>query len=312
MSQYLSWVEKYRPTLLDDIRGHNAIKKSFRYYIKSKQMPNVLLSGPPGCGKTTLIHCFANEIYGSEKSANFREWNSSNDRGIDIVRGEIKQASEYGAKGNYPWKLLYLGEIDGMTHQAQDALKRTMETSYRNVRFIADCNNLGRIIPAIQSRFCHFKVKPVETQHIRDTLKDIIKKEELTNKIDDDTILDYIATKKDMRNCIQFLEGLAWDDTINIDLVKELAPTPSNDVLLNLLENLKTISMQQQETLLNDLIRDNPSADEIINMIFKYYENKNNVDWDILSLVADYEIRIQQGNPIHQLRTLLYILKQKC
>ncbi len=310
----LSWVAKYRPKTLDHVAGHREIIRTLKYYLTSKQMPNILFSGQPGSGKTAMIHAFATDLYGETKNkGNFKEWNSSDARGIDVVRGPIKEAAQYGPKGPFPWKILYLGEIDGMTEAAQDALKRTMETAYRTVRFMADCNNLGKLIPAIQSRFCHFTVKRPGKPWVTSKLDFIVHRE---GKELEDEVLDYIyeSQQGDLRNCIQILEGLPWDgEEIDVATVRGLFPNPSqNDIALlqkHLIEE-EGNWFEKTEPILQRLIEDDPSCSKIVSMLFDQYEISQGKDkWKFLSLIGDYETRITQGNPIHQLKCLLYALR---
>ena len=319
MNNQISWVEKYRPKSLTEVVGHDQIKRTFNHYRKSKQMPNCLLSGPPGCGKTALIHAFTNDLYGDLKfKGNFKEWNSSDARGIDVVRGPIKEAAQYGPKGDFPWQVLYLGEIDGMTEAAQDALKRTMETAYRTVRFIADCNNIEKVIPAIQSRFCKFTVKPALQSAVLEKLHGILQEEDKMITLH---VLKYIHESQngDFRNCIQILEGLPWDDDeITVETVRGLFPSPLHKDIVDLLfHTFSTRSdwFEDVEKTLSRILPDDPSCSRLIRIMFEILdetdeEKLSNPKWRYLSLVGDYETRIHQGTPIHQLKCLLYALRE--
>ena len=117
-----------------------------------------LFSGAPGLGKTTAAYIIANYL-GLEVS----EFNASDERGIDVVRNRIKAE----AMSSSPWStvMILLDEAEGLTRQAQDALKRTMEKS--NCWWILTCNDDSAIIPAIKSRCVHFRFKPYSEKHVR-------------------------------------------------------------------------------------------------------------------------------------------------
>ncbi|KAJ2981369.1 hypothetical protein NQ176_g2072 [Zarea fungicola] len=87
----LPWIEKYRPETLDDVEGHQDILATINKFVDTNRLPHLLLYGPPGTGKTSTILALARRIYGA---ANVRqmvlELNASDDRGIDVVREQIK------------------------------------------------------------------------------------------------------------------------------------------------------------------------------------------------------------------------------
>ncbi len=306
-----TWTEKYRPVTLDEIQGHDAIKRSMRHWIKEGDMPNTLLSGVPGVGKTALIHSYAKELYGKDFRHNFVEFNSSDDRSINVVRGPIKEEAQYGPKGMHRWKILYLGEMDGMTHAAQDALKRTMEVSHRNVRFMADCNNPEELIPAIQSRFCHFYVHPATEEDVLARLQYICREEELV--ISDEALMYIVKTVRgDMRNATALLQGLPFDDVpLTMEFIRELAPTPSHEHVAELIKTNWSADTElvhrKREEILQKLFRDDPSGRRILEIMYDGFEKtiEDSSKWRYLSIVADYEVRIHQGNPVHQIRCML-------
>lgn len=85
------WVEKYRPKTLNEITGHDAIITRLKNYVEKESLPHMLFSGPPGLGKTTSALCLAKDLYGDTWKDNFLELNSSDERGIDVVRTKVKK-----------------------------------------------------------------------------------------------------------------------------------------------------------------------------------------------------------------------------
>ena len=140
----LPWVEKYRPKTLNDMIGHDLIIKTLSKFIVKSELPHLLFFGPAGIGKTSLIHACIRNIYkeGTNKLM-FLELNASDDRGIDIVRKNIKEfSSTKSPTGEI--RIVILDEADSMTTDAQAALRRIIEIYTHNIRFCLICNYVTR------------------------------------------------------------------------------------------------------------------------------------------------------------------------
>ncbi|KAJ3275504.1 replication factor C subunit 4 [Terramyces sp. JEL0728] len=152
-SQELPWIEKYRPKLLHDIVGNEETVQRLSVIAKDGNMPNLIISGAPGIGKTTSILCLAHELLGDNYKEAVLEMNASDERGIDIVRNRIKMFAQ--KKVTLPagkHKIVILDEADSMTTAAQQAMRRTMEIYSSTTRFALACNLSTKIIEPIQSR----------------------------------------------------------------------------------------------------------------------------------------------------------------
>lgn len=136
-----------------------------RKFLREGKLPHLLFYGPPGTGKTSTAVALAHDIFGTEGIAGqVLELNASDERGIDVVREQIKTfaaTKTLGQRTSSPFKLIILDECDAMTNAAQNALRRVMEKHIRNVRFILICNYVGQIIPALQSRCTRFRFGPL-------------------------------------------------------------------------------------------------------------------------------------------------------
>jgi replication factor C subunit 3/5 len=150
----LPWVEKYRPSALQELISHEDIIKTIRKFISEDKLPHLLFYGPPGTGKTSTILACAKEIYSTKEcNSMVLELNASDDRGINVVRGQILNFASTRTIFNSGYKLVILDEADSMTNDAQNALRRIIEKFTENVRFCLICNYLSKIIPALQSRY---------------------------------------------------------------------------------------------------------------------------------------------------------------
>ncbi|HLE46827.1 MAG TPA: AAA family ATPase, partial [Candidatus Thermoplasmatota archaeon] len=121
------WVEKYRPQTLEDVVGHPEIVERLKAYSKTGNMPHLMFAGPAGTGKTTSAIALARALFKEAWSYNFQELNASDERGIGIVRGKIKDFARTKPMGEAAFKIIFLDEADALTNDAQSALRRTME-----------------------------------------------------------------------------------------------------------------------------------------------------------------------------------------
>ena len=173
------WIERFRPRDFKEIIGQDAIVKRIEAFVKQKNLPHLLLSGPAGVGKSSLALVAAKQLFGDSWRQNFLELNASDDRGIDVVRNTIKDFARTKSIGNSPFKIILLDESDSLTRDAQQALRRTMEQYSRTCRFILSCNYSSRIIDPIQSRCTIFRFKPLEKESMNKIIDNISKEEKL-------------------------------------------------------------------------------------------------------------------------------------
>ena len=141
------WVEKYRPTTIDACILPNSLKESFSEFVKDKHIPNLILSGGPGVGKTTVAKAMVEEI-----GATWMMINGSEESGIDVLRTKIKNfASTVSLEGGR--KYIILDEADYLNPQStQPALRGFMEEFHKNCGFILTCNYKNRLIEPLHSR----------------------------------------------------------------------------------------------------------------------------------------------------------------
>lgn len=178
LSLELPWVEKYRPHLLKDIVGNQETIARLQQIAQDGNMPHLIISGLPGIGKTTSVTCLAHELLGKSYSQAVLELNASDDRGIDVVRNQIKQFAQ--KKTSLPpgrHKIVILDEADSMTAGAQQALRRTMELYSNTTRFAFACNQSNKIIEPLQSRCAILRYSKLQDDQVLKRLLEIIKAE---------------------------------------------------------------------------------------------------------------------------------------
>ena len=146
MNESFLWVEKYRPKTISDCILPDRLKKPFQEYVNSNEIPNLMLTGSAGVGKTTVAKAMCDEI-----GINHLYINASENRGIDVLRTTIRgYASTVSLTGGK--KVIILDEADYLTGEAQAALRGAIEEFSKNCTFIFTCNFKSKLIDALHSR----------------------------------------------------------------------------------------------------------------------------------------------------------------
>ena len=157
MSTDFLWVEEYRPKTIDDCILPQSLKTLFTSFIQKGELSNILLSGPPGIGKTTVAKALCDQL-----NCDWVMINGSEESGIDVLRSKIKNfASTVSLSGGK--KVVILDEADYLNPQStQPALRGFIEEFHKNCRFILTCNFKNRLIDPLHSRFStiEFRINP--------------------------------------------------------------------------------------------------------------------------------------------------------
>jgi len=244
------WTEKYRPNRITEIAGHNHFVMDAKGWIEERNMPNLLLFGNPGNGKTTAGIVIGKEILGDSFKDNFIEVNASDDRRLENVRTTIKQIAQSGTMGGAPFRIVLLDEMDGMTNDAQNALKRIMERYASNVRFIITCNDRNKIIFALQSRCANYHFKPLTESALHDVITSILHQEEITRFSEDEIGSFIYSMNGDMRRAITELQAAKAS---NSTLSKQIAIGLTDyNKLLMLIINKNSNALDSIHNLLHD------------------------------------------------------------
>lgn len=307
------WTEKYRPKTLDEVIGQKHVTESLKAYVKSRNMPHLLLTGPAGTGKTTCSLALAKEMFGDQWKGNFIELNASDERGIDVVRGKIKEFARTAPLGGAEFKIIFMDEADALTSDAQAALRRTMEKYSRICRFILSCNYSSKIIDPIQSRCAVFRFSPLMPDDVREYIMKIVKAE----KIDiDEKALEALVhvARGDMRRAINSLQVAAsTGKKIDIDVVYQTTGMAHPGEVKDMLETaLAGDFIKSRDKLDEIMISYGLSGQDVIRQIHSSFFELGVSDSDRVRLIdktGDIEFRIVEGsNERIQLEALLAYL----
>jgi DNA polymerase III delta prime subunit len=236
MSDFL-WVEKYRPKKIQDCILSEDLKQTFLEFVKKKEIPNLLLSGTAGTGKTTVARALCEEI-----GADYIIINGSDEgRQIDTLRNKIKNfASTISLTKDANHKVVIIDEADYMNAESvQPALRNFIETFFNNCRFIFTCNYKNKIIPALHSRCTVIDFRIVNGQKVKtatqlmDRLSIILKDEgvEFDKKVLAEVIQKYYP---DFRRTINELQRYSVRGKIDSGILFSLSEENNKDLIVKL------------------------------------------------------------------------------
>ena len=219
------WVEKYRPSSLEDLVDQETIKHRLSLLIQKKeQLPHLLFAGPPGCGKTTTAMIVAKKILGEYWRDYTLSLNASDERGIDVVRERVKTFARFtDRREGIPYRLVILDESDEMTSDGQTALRRIMEENSEHTRFILICNYSSGIIEPLQSRCAIFRFQRLGEESVTEHLKVIAKKEKLKPAGDAIYGAIYEATLGDLRQAINLMQAASASGELTAESVRSVS-----------------------------------------------------------------------------------------
>ena len=304
------WVEKYRPQRLSEVVGQKEVVERLQAYAKQGNLPHLMFAGPAGTGKTTCAIALARELFGDEWRGSLHELNSSDERGIDIVRGKIKEIAGLRPFGASPFKIIFLDEADNLTADAQAALRRTMETYTRTTRFILSCNYSSRIIEPIQSRTAVFRFRPLPKEAVEAYVRRVAKAEKLDLTENGLEALVYLASG-DLRRATNSLQvAAAVSPKIDADSLYKVASTARPEEVRRLLEvALQGEFTKAREVLDEILIEYGLSGEDILRQIHRNVFDLSIPDDQkvrIVDHVGEAEFRLVEGsNERIQLESLL-------
>merc|ERR1739844_709431 len=274
--RHVPWIEKYRPETFQEIVGNQETVSRLSVFAKQGNVPNIIIAGPPGVGKTTTILCLARLLLGENFKEAVLELNASNDRGIDVVRNRIKMFAQQ--KVTLPpgrHKIIILDEADSMTEAAQQALRRTMELYSSTTRFALACNSSEKIIEPIQSRCAMLRYSKLSDAQVLAKVLEVCRKENVDHS-DDGLEAVVFTAQGDMRQALNNLqsthEGFGFVKSENVFKVcDETHPILVKDMLDHCVKS----DIDQAYKILAHLWELGYSPEDIITSIFRVCKTHN-------------------------------------
>ena len=305
MEESLPLIEKYRPFKLDDIVGNYNQILFLKKFIETKNIPNLLLTGDPGGGKTSAVIAFANEYLGPLYKDYCMELNASDERGIEVVRSKIKIFSQRKSCAD-KYKIIILDESDNMTTTAQLALKRTMEQYEDTTKFLFTCNNIENIISGIQSRCKIMYFGKIEREDIINRLGSVCEKENINiNRSALNCIIDLTENKSDLREMLNKLELVKANYVEGVEIGDEeifnLCDKPSPLLVKDFLVFLKNKRLKEAIDIINDLKNDGYQSSDICITLNNEVINSDiivseNMKRRIIECIGNYNMLFLEGN----------------
>ena len=309
MSDFI-WVEKYRPKTIEDCILPDSIKKTFSQFLNKGEIPNMLLSGPPGIGKTTVAKALCNEL-----GVDFYLINGSDEgRFLDTVRNNAKNfASTVSLSSTAKHKVIIIDEADNTGNDVQLLLRAFIEEFANNCRFIFTCNYKNKILEPLHSRCAvvDFSINGKEKDEIMllffKRLKSILDKEGIENE---PKVLAKLISKHfpDWRRVLNECQRYAVSGKIDSGILVTFSDVAVNDVIKNLKDkNFSEVRKWVVSNLDNDsnvLLRrvydgltgvvDGPSIAAAVLIVAKYqYQSAFVADQEINLLAAMTEIMVE-------------------
>jgi replication factor C small subunit len=311
------WIEKYRPSTLDQIAGQGPAVRHLASFARSGTVPHLLLTGPHGTGKSSAIGCFAKEIYGEdwELNTNIIQTADIFQQGRALLEQDERYAHLYQKNQslvsnfkyiikwyaslrplNAEFKILVFEDAHALTRDAQQALRRIMEQTSSTSRFVLTTTNPSAIIPAIASRCLPLFFAPVEASVMLASLRKVMELEQPAARpcSEDDLELIVQASAGDMRRALLLLQ--AATETGRCQDLLAVAQSESATVAASAINALKGGDTRGATRRLESLMIDSGlSGTEVILELRAIIRREYNHPRLAIAL-ADAEYRMQHAN----------------
>lgn len=264
------WVEKYRPRSFDDIIDQEKPIERLKSFLETGTMPHLILTGQPGTGKSSSAHILVKSMFPPEiLEDRVLELNASEERGIRTVRGKIKRfvsSSVQDIAGVLSLSIVILDEADALTLDSQYALRRIMEDSAKNSRFILICNYVNRIISPLISRCSIIYFNALRPESIKMIINRICSEEDVSSTYRNRVLENNTHDARTAINHLQRLvTGNKTSEEIDINWTTLLGLDPSE--LIEEIEDL-LLDGNDIDTLLENFIKWTMETDQRANSQF--------------------------------------------
>jgi replication factor C small subunit len=294
---------------LEEVVGQEEIVERLKSYVSAKNIPHLLFSGPPGVGKTASAIAMTRQLFDENWGLNFKELNASDERGIEVVRDNIKNFARTAPIGNTDFKIIFLDEADALTPAAQSALRRTMERFSSSCRFILSCNYSSKVIEPIQSRCVVYHFHRLSEDALSARIRYIAENEGIVISDEGIKAIVYVSSG-DMRGAINALQSAAaLDRKIDAEMVYLVTSTADPKKIVELIESTLDGDLGRSMKMLRGLFDMGLSGEEIVVQIYRSVfdiDIPDDIKLKLIGKIGDTEFRIIEGaNEELQLEALI-------
>lgn len=297
MENSIPWTEKYRPTIMENLVLDEQIGKQINIFLKNRNNIHLIITGPPGIGKTSTVRCIANKLLGEYIREGYLELNAGDDRGVrsisTIIPPFCKRVVNFVTN-----KIILMDEADNMTSKSQCDISDMIKEFGKNTNFIFTCNDSTKIIEDIQSVCRIIRFKPQTEKQIHGNLEKICKKENIPfNSIGIATIC-YISNG-DMRKAINDLQKTAYTyGKITKKTVLCICKVPDPEDIKKIIEYCKQNKLVEADKELDNIIKQGYYYLDIIYgfiYVLSIYPMDEELKLQLIDVVEQTKIIVSKG-----------------
>jgi len=300
VSEQLTWVEKYRPKSLNELILNEHTINKLNSIIKSKNIPNMILTGSSGVGKTSTILFIAKEIFGDDYDEAVIELNASDKRGLEIKDDLTDFCKKKICEGNKIKKIVIMDEADNITIKAQNVIGNLMKKYINSTRFVFTCNDATKLIESIHSNSITLQYTKIPNIKLYNRLEKICKKENI--KYDKQGIASLVfLAQGDIRVAINNLECVYYSGgSVNEDTVFDMYNKPKLLVVKEILKNCIDGDIKKNNEIINILVENGYSISDVILTMMNFLKDdrceiNEAIKIRFYSILCKTYIRVNEG-----------------
>lgn len=322
------WTEKYRPLTLDNLIEMEDKKSQLKGFIEKKNLPHLMLVGPPGSGRTSTVLSLLHDLFSDQFNFNVEEINATDSKDyimkykpkwFNIAQQEYNR-QESGTPGlifiikslfrnfpmlrtfsDIPFRVLIIKDADNLTKEIQQALRRTLERSSRTCRFILICENLSKIIAPIRSRFVIMRFNPLEAPQVSAILRYILSQERIDIQPDALSAIIFLGRGNMIRTItmLQAVAAIFEGKSISSDsvhqVVHQLVDLKVKQVIDFALNKRFLDAREKLREIFLQFGLTGPQIYDRIRELLSKYPIPEAWKVAIFDLMGDYELRMKKG-----------------
>ena len=299
----LPWIEKYRPKNVNDIILDDCLKNKINNLIEMNMLPNIIITGSSGTGKTSTIYCLVKQILGPKYNEALLELNASDNRGLEIINNSIihfckKRINDQTDSVDGIKKIIIFDEADNITNKAQNVLANMMEEYGSTTKFCFTCNDSSKIIESIQSRCLILYYRPMNKDNIKKRLEFICKTEGV--EYDDNGMESIIfISQGDIRQAINNLEATHNSyGSITEKNVYKLCYQPHPNTIIALIQKCASKNLKQAIEKYEDLKEQGYCNSDILQTminVLKLITIDEHIRINFIKILSDSYLSVNDG-----------------